>query len=470
VSRYRLQLASDSSFADIVFDRVVVGTDYLVNELPPGKYFWRVAPLTNRLGEFSLGGAIQVREPNTLPDSRAAQSPTLGNNSSRSGAARPIATRGGWRAAVGDIAHPVLAHLRSAERPDLVGLNSEGVIFALDSANGIALWSTNRKTQTANATRAVPSPYSLLLLHSRAGLDDVAVLAGTLVTAIEGTTGRELWRATLPAAVSSGTVLNDNRASQIFLIDNSLQRAMILDAKDGSLLSQVRLPRRVVGAPVTFVGGGVGQIVLAYDNGLVEIRGAGGVVVREGDAGTSATTAPLAIRGRRGDLILVGTRDGLTALSPDLSALGMVTTKGDAPRGTLAAADLDGDGSPEVIMMTERGRLVAVSATDGKTLWEANVSSEGEAVAFADVNGDHVLDVLMTGGQSFALALSGRDGSVVWKDDEAPALAANHSVSLAQRSLVVMPFGSGALLIAGDPSRTALRAMEFPKGTARPNR
>jgi outer membrane protein assembly factor BamB len=146
----------------------------------------------------------------------------------------------------------------------------------------------------------------------------------------------------------------------------------------------------------------------------------------------------------------------------------MVAIKGDAPRGTLAAADLDGDGSPEVIMMTDRGRVVAVSAADGKTLWEANVSNESETVAFADINGDQVLDVVMTGGQSFALALSGRDGSVVWQDNEPPALVANHSVSLARRSIVVMPFGSGALLIAGDPSRMALRAMEFPK--ARPNR
>jgi hypothetical protein len=38
VSRYRLQLASDSSFADIVFDRVVAGNDYQVSDLSPGRY------------------------------------------------------------------------------------------------------------------------------------------------------------------------------------------------------------------------------------------------------------------------------------------------------------------------------------------------------------------------------------------------------------------------------------------------
>jgi outer membrane protein assembly factor BamB len=472
VSRYRLQLASDNAFADIVFDRVVAGNDYQVNDLTPGKYFWRIAPLTNRLGEFSAAGIIQVRQA-TAPDRPGpTQKTTPSDNSSRSRVAvSPIVARGGWRAAVGDIAHPVLGHLRSPEKFDLVGINSDGVVFALDSASGIALWSTGRKPQTGNSTRAVPGLSALLLLRSRSGLDNVVVLSGAMVTANEGATGRELWRATLPATTSSGTVVSNNRSSEIFLIDNSLQRAMILDANDGHLLTQIRLPHRVVGAPVPLVGRGNGQVALAYDSGQVEIRDMAGAVVRSGDAGSPATTAPLLIRARRGDLILVGTRGGLTALTADdLRTLGMVAIKDDAPRGTLAAADLDGDGWPEVIMMTDRGRVVAVSAGDGKTLWQANVSNESETVAFADIDGDQVLDVVIAGGQTFALALSGRDGSVVWQDNEPAALVANHSVSLARREIVVIPSGSGALLIAGDPSRTALRAMEFPKVTARPNR
>ena len=469
VFRYRLQLASDSAFADIVFDRVVAGTDYQVNDLAPGKYFWRIAPLTNRLGEFSAAGIIQVRQA-TAPE-KPSSTKTLPSDDSKV-AVNPIVARGGWRAAVGDIPHPVLAHLRSPEKFELVGINSDGVVFALDSASGIAWWSAGRKTRTGISTRVVPGSSALLLLRSRSGLDNVVVFSGAIVTAIEGATGHELWRATLPATASSGTVVSDNRSSEIFLIDNSLQRAMILDARAGNLLTQIRLPHRVVGAPVTLVGQDAGRVVLAYDSGNVEIRGMTGALVRSGDAGSPATTAPLFIRGgRRGDLILVGARGGLTALTADdLRVLGMVAIKDDTPRGTLAAADLDGDGSTEVIMMTDRGRVVAVSAADGKTLWEANVSNESETVAFVDVDGDRVLDVVMAGGQSFALALSGRDGSIVWKDNEPPTLAANHSVSLAPRSIVAVPYGSGALLIACDPSRTALRAIEFPKRTARPNR
>src|SRR4030095_4161602 len=56
VSRYRLQLAQDASFSDIVFDRVVNGHEYRISELAPGRYFWRVASLGTTVGGFSSAG------------------------------------------------------------------------------------------------------------------------------------------------------------------------------------------------------------------------------------------------------------------------------------------------------------------------------------------------------------------------------------------------------------------------------
>ena len=46
VSRFRFQLARDLAFSDIVVDRVVSATETEVADLDPGKYYWRVAPLT----------------------------------------------------------------------------------------------------------------------------------------------------------------------------------------------------------------------------------------------------------------------------------------------------------------------------------------------------------------------------------------------------------------------------------------
>jgi outer membrane protein assembly factor BamB len=470
VSRYRLQLASDGAFADIVFDRVVAGNDYQVNDLPPGRYFWRIAPLSATRGEFSSAGVIEVSKP-TLRESPTSLpiTPPV-NDSSRPGPGTrdSIIARGGWRAAVGDIAHPVLAHLRTPAKLDLVGINSDGVIFALDATSGVALWSTGRRLM--DSKRFIPGSAAVFLLRSKSGLDDVIRISGVDISSIEGTSGRELWRTTLPAAASSGMAINDKR-SQILLIDNSGPRLFVLDGLTGNTLTQIKLPHRVVSAPVALSGRDTGRVALAYETGRIEVRDTAGALVRTGDCGSPATTPPLFIKGRHGDFILVGTRAGLTALTADgLSPLGMVAIKDDAPRGTLVAEDLDSDGSTEVIMMTDRGRVVAVNAADGKTRWEVNAPNEGQAIAFADVDGDRVLDVVLAGGQGFALALSGRDGSVVWKDDEPPALVANHSVALAPRSIVTMPFGSGSLLIAGDTSRTGLRAVELRKGAAPLNR
>jgi outer membrane protein assembly factor BamB len=482
VSRYRLQLSRDREFGDIVFDRVVTGNDYQINDLQPGDYFWRIAALTTTLGEFSTAAPIEVREravkaseggsQSSLPLKHALSTESAGASTTAKLPAGSMPGRGGWRAAVGDIAHPVPAHLRARDRLDLVGINTDGVVFALDSATGIALWSTGRGTQRAHPTRVAPP----LLLRSRSGTDNVAVLSGTNVSAFEGASGRELWRSTLPVTATSGAVLSDSRTSEIFVLDNSLQRIFILDANNGNTLAQVRLPNRLIGAPVAMLAQGVARVMLAYDSGQVEIRDASGGVVRSGDAGSAATTPPLYINGRRGDLILVGTRSGLTALTADeLRPLGSFAMKDDAPRGILTAQDLDADGFPEVIMMTDRGRVAAVNATDGKPLWEAMMGdaiegNEPGTVAFADVNGDQVLDVVMAGGQTFAFALSGRDGSVVWKDSEPPTSVANHAASIAPRAVIAVPYGSGALLIGGDASRIGLRAIEFPRGIAGPNR
>jgi outer membrane protein assembly factor BamB len=465
ISRYRLQLARDLGFSDIVVDRVVSGNDYQIDDLSPGKYFWRIAPLTTKLGEFSSVGSIEV-----LESAKPLSNPPPVNDSSRTktSTADPVLTRGGWRAAVGYIPRPVLANLRSSDRPDVVGINSDGVLFALDSVSGVSLWSLRGRKQNAHQVPDVPLISAPLLLRSRSGLHNIVVLYGTVVEAIEGASGRQLWRVTLPTTTSSGAVISDGRVSKILVVDSSRQRAFVVDGSNGNIHAQIRLPHRVIGAPIS-IDDQSARVMIAYDSGQVEVRNMAGAVICSGDSGSPATTPPLFIKDRSRDLILVGTKAGLTALAADdLRPLGMLATKDDAPRGTLAAQDLDGDGSPEVIMMTDRGRVVAVNAAEGRTLWETTVGNDGETVAFVDVNEDRVFDVVVAGDQSFALALSGRDGSVVWKDNQV-TLVENRLAELAPRSIVAMPFGSGALVIVDDSSRTGLRAIEFPKGIAQTN-
>lgn len=460
VSRYRLQLSADRRFTDIVFDRVVNGTEIVIDDLLPGRYYWRIAALTGTLGEFSSPTAIDII--GEAATSRPTPTPTLSPDQSKL-PANNIATVGGWRAAVGNLSRPVPAHLRSADRFDIVGINNQGVLYALDALSGAALWSVRRAGQASGASSVAPP----IAFRSReSNLDNILVFSGAQAIAIEGATGRELWRVALAAPANGALILNDRNSSQVVILDNSLQRLTVLSAADGRGISQTRLPARVVGMPSPLAG--QSTFAVTYENGSVEIRDKTGSVTRSGNAGSPATTSPLFIRGTRGDLLLVGTRDGLTALTAeDLRPLGRVSLKDDVPRGVLMAEDLDRDGVPEILMMTAHRHLVAVNSSDGRILWDVAADADADALAFADLNGDGVLDVFTAAGQAFAVALSGRDGTVIWKDAAPGGLSANHAAGPGSRTLIALPGASGLMLIGSEPSLTELRAVFFPRVTDR---
>ena len=468
VFRYRLQLATDGAFHDIVFDRVVNGTEYQITDLAPGRYFWRVAPITNKLGEFSSAASIEVTSPASKPgpdpegqsQSNRARKPTPSSNA--------VVAGGGWRAAVGEVTQPVLAHLRSRDRLDLVAVNADGLTFALDANSGVSLWSSRRAIADVKSRTGV-NRIPPLTIGLPSGLDDAIVISGVVVTRLEGATGREIWQSRLPSIAQTAAVLTDKRESRLFVVDNSLQMLFVVDGKGGSILSQSRLARRLTGSPVAFEERGLARMMFAFDNGRLEVRDNAGALIRYGEAGSPPTTSPLLVNGPRGDLVLIGTRGGLTALrAEDLRALGRVSFNGDAPRGALSAADLNGDGVFEVISVTDRGRVEVVNAADGKLLWESSAGSDAETAAFADIDSDGWLDVLMAGGQAFAMAFSGRDGSVIWQDSEAPTSAANHAASFGSRRVVTVRSSGGVLLIAGDSSRAGLRAVEFSRTSRKP--
>jgi outer membrane protein assembly factor BamB len=451
VSRYRLQLANDADFTDIAFDRIVYGHEYRVADLAPGKYFWRVASLDGRLGTFSSAGVIEVAPSiaSAPTPSQPPTSPTVRNQPSA------VATQRGWYAAIPNISRPILAHLRSPTSLEIVAMTTDARVIALDSSNGVALW-VHRWDALKTGTTLLP-----LTIRTRGGVDNVLVFAGTVGSLLDGKTGRELWRTKIPGGASTAVAAG----AKVFVIDNSLAKLFIIDGNAGNLLSEVRLPRRAVGAPVVNDRLSPRTVMVALEDGRLQIFDDGGKLIRAGDAAGVAMTAPLIVRTLRGELVLVGTRNGLTALNADdLRPLGRVTLKDDSPRGSLFAQDLDADGTPEVVMFTERGRVVVVKSDEGKIVWEGD-AKRAEAAAFADINGDHVLDLLMAGREGFAFALSGRDGTMIWKDEPPAGLVTNHAPAATQRSALVVSSPSGVLFIATDPARSGLRALEFPKGS-----
>ena len=185
---------------------------------------------------------------------------------------------------------------------------------------------------------------------------------------------------------------------------------------------------------------------------------------------TTITTPPLVVIAPHAVLLLVGTESGLISLNADdLKPLGRISTEGDAPTGMLTSADLDGDEAPEVLMLTRRGRLVAVGTTDGKIKWYTSGATDASSSAFADLDNDGVLDVLVAAGQDFARGFSGRDGSLLWKAEEeykgqTPASGSNKS-----RALVTGAFGDGSnvFVVGTDTAGTGLRAVGLPKDSVK---
>lgn len=461
VLRYRLQLALDEQFNDIVFDRAVYGTEYVVTELGAGKYFWRVAPAVKETGTFSRARPIEIAD-------EAKANPVSGGDTTRT--LLPTSTAG-WRTTTGVIAQPLIAHLRSATGADLVGVNADGMAYGLNGANGVALWAARFRP---NAQRGEPTgnngapAFTPVLIDGRDGLVNVVVAIEGGVRALEGATGRELWRAALKTRPLYGAAASPGGggAKTLLIASDGDPSLTVINPENGQIVSETKLDGAVIAAPAAFpLGNGI-AVILALGDGTLDVRNSAGERARFIKMDTAITTPPLMVASPRGLLVLVGTESGLISLNAeDLKPIGRISTESDAPTGTLAVADLDNDSAPEVMMVTRKGRLVAINTTDGKIKWYTSGAVDAASAAFADLNNDGVLDVLVAAGQDFARGYSGRDGSLLWKAEEGtagvtiPAGTPNQS-----RALVTGNFGEGAsvFVVGTDSARTGLRAIRLP--------
>jgi len=454
VERYRLQLATDEAFKDIVFDQAVVGRQHVVRELPPGNYFWRVAPAAGETGIYSTPARV-----------------TLGNTAGVEVAdVRAPADTGGWRTATGDVPRPVPAQLRAGGIVDVVGVNAEGMIYALDGVSGIALW-TSRYRPDARRGDAVgenPTPFAPLVLRVRQDESNVVVAFDGGVRALRGDSGRELWRAKLEGRGTGGVAadVNGDGGAEVALVTAKPERLYVLDGASGRVITEQKLDAEVVGAPFPLKLGEAWGLALSHANGQLEVRGIDGKLLLETKASDELTTAPLIVTRGTMSVLVVGTNKGLMALSmPELKTLGTIVADDDSVHGMLSAADVDGDGTTEIVMVTKRGRVALVSTVDGNVIWYAEGAMDAASATFGDLNADGVLDVIVPGGAAFAIGLSGRDGSLIWKVEEGGGRRAESSAAKGIRALVVAEtLNGGAVLVGSDPSRIGLRAVELPKG------
>ena len=456
VERYRLQLARDERFEDIVFDQAVEGRQYVVKGLPPGNYFWRVAAAA-----AETSAAYSRPERVTLPES--------GEKVAASSTVLP-ADAAGWRTATGEVVRLVPAPLRTGQVLDFVGVGADGRVFAVDGASGISLWTARFSPTAAGGAAAEGGRNALapLVLTTAQKTTEVVVATEGGVRALQGETGREEWRARIEGRITGGAAadMDGDGDREVVVVTEDPSKLYVLNGSSGRVLAEQKLDGDASGAPYPFASGGARGVFLGIRKGRVEFRGADGKLIGEGKVEGEVTTPPVVVKRGEMTFLVVGTDNGLWAFSvPDLKPLGVIKAEDDAVRGTLAVADVDGDGAPEVVMVTKRGRVALVNTTDGNVRWSNEGADDAASATFADVNSDGVLDVIVPGGKDFALAFSGRDGSLVMRVEEGGKPSAGQKVGAALRSLVVAPAaGGGLMLVGGDPAGVGLRAVELPKG------
>jgi outer membrane protein assembly factor BamB len=496
VTRYRLQVARDAEFRDIVFDGAVNGLEHRLTGLPPGRYHWRVAPAPKETGRFSAGDVIEatagsvaaagptpVPRPTAAPATRAtpavaASTPVVTSTPSRTAAPAAAAATSvlrspanvGWQAAVGRVQRPVPARLRAGGQFDLVAVNSEGTVYALEGANGAALW-TARYRPRGSAQQGDPPKevFTPLAVTATGGeLSNMLVAYDGGVRLLEGETGRELWRAALAGRAAGGSVSDlDGKpdSTEIAVATAEPARLYILDAASGKIVSQAQLPGEAIGLPVPYQAGGRRGVATATAAGQLDIWQADGTRLRGVRLDVPFVTPPLVIAGPSGTAVIIGTQSGLLFFDgAELKPLGRITTENDSPRGRLAAADLDGNGMLDIAMVTRTGRVVVVSA-QGRISWSAEGGADAYSASFADVDGDGVLDVLVADESVFARGYSGRDGRVIWQAEEARGAGAAPTTDgrpLRSLSVANVAGNDSALIVGGDTSRGTVRAVGMP--------
>ncbi|HYP02623.1 MAG TPA: PQQ-binding-like beta-propeller repeat protein, partial [Pyrinomonadaceae bacterium] len=259
VKRYRLQVALDQKFTDIVYDGAVVGLEQEVTGLQPGKYYWRVAPATPETGRYSAPVLVEATTtpatttaatpeatPATTKTTTATTKATTATTKATTATAAPVATVRrppadvGWQAAIGAVARPFAARLRAGKNFDLVALNSDGIIYALDGGDGTALWSARARGNAPagdDKEKARAGLFTPLVVPATAETKAVVVVASADgVRGLDGETGRELWRTVVQGRLQSGAVaqLQGDRAAPEFVVATSDPDTLtVLEAQSG---------------------------------------------------------------------------------------------------------------------------------------------------------------------------------------------------------------------------------------------
>lgn len=154
------------------------------------------------------------------------------------------------------------------------------------------------------------------------------------------------------------------------------------------------------------------------------------------------------------DVVLAGTSGTVVALSGKDGHPLWQFSAGDRIAGCPAVADVDSDGSPEIIFGANNRQVYALSARDGRPEWTTKtVGSVAAAPLIVDANGDGKLDVVVPCQHGNVYALEGATGKIIWTRElrrpvEAPVIAGDFDGDKSLDLFAVTNTGDAAVLDA----------------------
>jgi outer membrane protein assembly factor BamB len=128
---------------------------------------------------------------------------------------------------------------------------------------------------------------------------------------------------------------------------------------------------------------------------------------------------------------------------------------------SVTAADVDGDGVPDVLATSFDGHVYAVRGMDGTVLWKTAINPEGSwsVPTVADLNEDGSRQVIVTTANGQLFVLNGLDGKIIWSPDLVGELKVTGRAVVTNingEKAIIAPMGNAGLVAYDWRHRTEL--------------
>jgi outer membrane protein assembly factor BamB len=300
-----------------------------------------------------------------------------------------------------------LVDLNGDGKPEVLAADSStGTLFCLDGA-GKSIW----KKALPNSTDSPPAVADL------AGDGKLAIVVGTMmlgdghgrVIAIEAVSQKDRWMAKIPGHIQSEPALIDLDGDKVLDVLVTTwrgdKRVHALSGKDGSELWTYKMAGDMYHGVSAFDHQGV-HIVAASIEGDVALLDAKGKAVWAQKVG-GYLFAPTAVADLDGDGSpeIVVCSGSVHILGIDGKEKWRTPDFGSVARG-VAIVDADGDGRPDLLFGASDRKFRAVQGRTGKEIWTFDATVKGEVYetidsgpVAADFDGDGNLDVFFVVGK-----------------------------------------------------------------------